>query len=390
VGNPPTISCGVLVFVSWRLPGKAGQRGEESQVIDRLDAIAKRHRDIENEMARPDVATDHEKLTKLAREQRSMREIFDAYEAYKRAKHEMESAHEMLRHEKDAEMQEYLRSEERRAAEQMAQLDERLKVLLLPKDPNDEKDVVVEIQGAEGGEEAALFAADLFRMYNKWAEKKGWKIEVVDASPTEKGGFDKIEFEVHGQGAYSQLKYEGGVHRVQRVPKTEAQGRIHTSAATVAVMPEADPVEVELKPEDLDIKASTSTGPGGQSVNTTYSAIRITHRPTGLVVSIQDEKSQLQNKEKAMRVLRARLYEMKLAEQQEAIGAQRRGMVRSGNRSEKIRTYNFKENRVTDHRINLTLHKLDRVMAGELDELVSAAITAERTAQLNGENPATS
>jgi peptide chain release factor 1 len=353
-------------------------------MIDRLEAIARRYREIEQEMGRPDVATDHEKLTRLAREQRSMREIVAAYEAYCRARHEMESAREMLRHEKDAEMQEYLRSEERRAEGSLAELDEKLKVLLLPKDPNDDKDVVVEIQGAEGGEEAALFAADLFRMYNRWAEKKGWKVDVVDASPTEKGGFDKIEFEVHGHGAYSQLKYEGGVHRVQRVPKTEAQGRLHTSAATVAVLPEADPVEVELKPEDLDIKASTSTGPGGQSVNTTYSAIRITHRPTGLVVSIQDEKSQLQNREKALRVLRARLYEMKLAEQQEAIGAQRRGMVRSGNRSEKIRTYNYKQNRVTDHRIDLDLHKLDQVMNGDLDELVSALAAAERTAQLNG------
>jgi len=335
-------------------------------------------------MARPEGSADHERLTKLAREQRSLREIVDAYDAYRRARHEMDSAREMLRHEKDADMQEYLRSEERRAGEQLAELEEKLKLLLLPKDPNDDRDVVVEIQGAEGGDEAALFAADLFRMYARWAEKKGWKVEVVDASPTGIGGYDKITFEVHGHGAYSQLKYEGGVHRVQRVPKTEAQGRIHTSAATVAVLPEADPVEVELRPEDLEIKASTSTGPGGQSVNTTYSAIRITHRPSGLVVSIQDEKSQLQNKEKAMRVLRARLYEMKLAEQQEAIGAQRRGMVRSGNRSEKIRTYNFKDNRVTDHRINLTLHKLDRVMQGDLDDLVSALIAAERSAQLNG------
>jgi len=368
-----------------RLPGKAGQRGKV-EVINRLEATARRYHEIENEMARPEVATDHEKLTRLAREQRSLRETVQAYDAYRRAQREMESAREMLRHEKDADMQEYMRSEERRAAEQVAQLEEKLKVLLLPKDPNDDRDVVVEIQGAEGGDEAALFAADLFRMYTRWAEKKGWKVEVVDASPTGIGGYDKITFEVHGQGAYSQLKYEGGVHRVQRVPKTEAQGRIHTSATTVSVLPEADPVEVELKPEDLEIKASTSTGPGGQSVNTTYSAIRITHKPTGIAVSIQDEKSQLQNKEKAMRVLRARLYEMKLAEQQEAIGAQRRGMVRSGNRSEKIRTYNFKDNRVTDHRINLTLHKLDRVMAGDLDELVSSLIGAERTAQLNGGN----
>jgi peptide chain release factor 1 len=356
-------------------------------LIDRLDAIAKRYHDIEDEMSRPEVARDHAQLTKLAREQRSLREIVTAYERYKRAQREMESAHEMLRHEKDADMQEYLRTEERRAAAQVGELEEELKILLLPKDPNDDRDVIVEIQGAEGGEEAALFAADLFRMYSKWAEKKGWKIEVVDVSPSEKGGFDKIVFEVHGQGAYSQLKFEGGVHRVQRVPKTEAQGRIHTSAATVAVMPEADPVEVEIKPEDLEIKTSTSTGPGGQSVNTTYSAIRMTHKPTGLVVSMQDEKSQLQNREKALRVLRARLYDLKLAEQQEAIGAERRSMVGTGGRSEKIRTYNFKENRVTDHRIKLTLHKLDQVMAGDLDELVEALIAADRAARL-GDNGA--
>ena len=353
-------------------------------MIDRLEAISRRYHEIESEMGRPEVAVDHAQLTKLAREQRTLRETVEAYEAFKRARHELDSARELLRHEKDTEMLDYLRAEEHRAAAQVGELDERLKVLLLPKDPNDDRDVVVEIQGAEGGEEAALFAADLFRMYSKWAERKGWKVEVVDVSPSEKGGYDKIVFEVHGHGAYSQLKYEGGVHRVQRVPKTEAQGRIHTSAATVSVMPEADPVEVELKPEDLEIKTSTSQGPGGQSVNTTYSAIRLTHKPSGLVVSIQDEKSQLQNKEKAMRVLRARLYELKLAEQQAAIGAQRRGMVGSGNRSEKIRTYNFKANRVTDHRINLDLHRLDQVMAGDLDELVEALINADRAAGLNG------
>ncbi|HEY4912654.1 MAG TPA: peptide chain release factor 1 [Candidatus Dormibacteraeota bacterium] len=353
-------------------------------MIDRLEGIARRHREIESEMAKPEVASDHEQLTKLAREQRALRDTVQTYEAYKKARHELESARELQKHERDAEMQEYLRAEEHRAAAQLAELDEKLKVLLLPKDPNDDRDVVVEIQGAEGGEEAALFAGDLFRMYTKWAERKGWKVDVVEESPTEKGGFDKVVFEVHGHGAYSQLKFEGGVHRVQRVPKTEAQGRIHTSAATVAVMPEADPVEVELKPEDIEIKTSTSQGPGGQSVNTTYSAIRITHKPTGLQVSIQDEKSQLQNKEKALRVLRARLYEIKLAEQQEKIGAQRRGMVGTGSRSEKIRTYNFKESRVTDHRIKLTLHRLDSVMNGDLDELVAALVNAERAALLEG------
>ncbi len=353
-------------------------------MIDRLEAIRKRYHEIESEMGRPEVATDHEKLTKLAREQRTLREVVSTFEQFRRAQQEVESAHEMLKHEKDPEMQEFLRSEQHRGEAHVAELEEKLKVLLLPKDPNDDRDVIVEIQGAEGGEEAALFAADLFRMYGRWAEKKGWKVEVAEVSPSEKGGFDKIAFEVHGHGAYSQLKYEGGVHRVQRVPKTEAQGRIHTSAATVAVMPEADPVEVEIKPEDLEIKTSTSTGPGGQSVNTTYSAIRMTHKPTGLVVSMQDEKSQLQNREKALRVLRARLYELKLAEQQAAIGAERRLMVGTGGRSEKIRTYNFKENRVTDHRIKLTLHKLDQVMAGDLDELVSALIAAGRAAQLGG------
>jgi peptide chain release factor 1 len=356
-------------------------------LIDRLDGIARRYREIEAEMGRPEVASDHAQLTKLAREQRALRDTVQTYEAYRKARQELESARELQKNERDAEMQEYLKAEEHRASAQVAELEEKLKVLLLPKDPNDDRDVVVEIQGAEGGEEAALFAGDLFRMYTKWAERKGWKVDVVEESPTEKGGFDKVVFEVHGHGAYSQLKFEGGVHRVQRVPKTEAQGRIHTSAATVAVMPEADPVEVELKPEDIEIKTSTSQGPGGQSVNTTYSAIRITHKPTGLMVSIQDEKSQLQNKEKALRVLRARLYEIKLAEQQAAIGAQRRGMVGTGSRSEKIRTYNFKENRVTDHRIKLTLHRLDSVMNGDLDELMAALVNAERSALLNGNPP---
>jgi peptide chain release factor 1 len=356
-------------------------------LIDRLDGIARRYREIEAEMGRPEVASDHAQLTALAREQRALRDTVATYEAYRKARHEFDYARELQKNERDPEMQEYLRAEEHRASAQVADLDEKLKVLLLPKDPNDDRDVVVEIQGAEGGEEAALFAGDLFRMYTKWAERKGWKVDVVEESPTEKGGFDKVVFEVHGHGAYSQLKFEGGVHRVQRVPKTEAQGRIHTSAATVAVMPEADPVEVELRPEDIEIKTSTSQGPGGQSVNTTYSAIRITHKPTGMQVSIQDEKSQLQNKEKALRVLRARLYEIKLAEQQEKIGAQRRGMVGTGSRSEKIRTYNFKENRVTDHRIKLTLHRLDTVMNGDLDELVAALVNAERSALLDGHSP---
>ncbi|MGH7763588.1 MAG: PCRF domain-containing protein, partial [Candidatus Dormibacteraceae bacterium] len=248
-------------------------------MIDRLESIARRYREIEVEMGRPEVASDHAQLTKLAREQRAMRETYETYEAYRKAQHELGSARELLKHEKDSEMQEYLHAEERRSAAQFAELDEKLKVLLLPKDPNDDRDVIVEIQGAEGGEEAALFAGDLFRMYTKWAEKKGWKTEVVDATPSEKGGFDKIEFEVHGHGAYSQLKYEGGVHRVQRVPKTEAQGRIHTSTVTVAVLPEADEVDVKISPAELEWDVMRSTGAGGQSVNTTDSAVRVTHKP---------------------------------------------------------------------------------------------------------------
>src|SRR3982075_4291182 len=355
-------------------------------MIDRLEGIARRYKEIEAEMARPEVASDHAQLTKLAREQRALRDTVQTYDAYKRARQEFESARELQKHEKDPEMQEYLRAEEHRATAQLAELEEKLKLLLLPKDPNDDRDVVVEIQGAEGGQEAALFAADLYRMYQRWAEAKRWKVELIDIQESGIGGYDRVSFEVHGQGAYSQLKYEGGVHRVQRVPQTESQGRIHTSAATVTVMPEADPVEMEIKPEDLEIKTSTSTGPGGQSVNTTYSAIRMTHKPTGLVVSMQDEKSQLQNREKALRVLRARLYDLKLAEQQAAIGAERRSMVGTGGRSEKIRTYNFKENRVTDHRIKLTLHRLDSVMNGDLDELVTALVHADRSAQLDGSN----
>ena len=355
-------------------------------MIDRLEAIQRRHGELQEQMASPEVVSDPQRLATLGRELRGMQELVQAYGQYRDARLQADEARELLRQERDPEMQEFLRGEEHAAQQRQADLEERLKVLLLPRDPNDDRDVVVEIQGAEGGQEAALFAADLFRMYSRWAESKGWKIDVIDAQPTGIGGFDRIEFEVHGDGAYSQLKFEGGVHRVQRVPETESQGRIHTSAATVAVLPEADEVEIDLPEKDIKIETSTSTGPGGQSVNTTYSAIRITHLPTGMVVSIQDEKSQLKNKDKALRVLRTRLYERKLAEQHAAMDARRRSMVRSGNRSEKIRTYNFKENRVTDHRINVTLYKLDRILSGDLDDLITLLAAAEREAQLNDQN----
>jgi peptide chain release factor 1 len=357
-------------------------------MIDRLDAVARRHRELHEALGRPEVVSDPQQLASLGRELRGLEPLVEAYDGYRAAATQLEEARELLREDPDPEMQRYARDEEHVAQQRLADLEERLKVLLLPRDPNDDRDVVVEIQGAEGGQEAALFATDLFRMYSRWTESRGWKIDVIDRQETGIGGFDRIVFEVHGEGAYSQLKFEGGVHRVQRVPETESQGRIHTSAATVSVLPEADEVEIDLPDKDLKIETSTSTGPGGQSVNTTYSAIRITHLPTGLVVSIQDEKSQLKNKEKALRVLRTRLYERKLAEQQAELGARRRSMVRGGNRSEKIRTYNFKENRVTDHRINVTLYKLDRVLSGELDELITLLAAAEREAQLNEHAPA--
>jgi peptide chain release factor 1 len=350
-------------------------------VIDRLESLVARHRDLQEEMAKPEVVADPARLARLGRELHELEELVRVYDDYRRAQRELEEARELLRQERDPEMQEFLRGEHHASEQRMRALEDRLRVLLLPRDPNDSRDVVVEIQAAEGGQEAALFAADLFRMYCRWADAKGWRIEVVDLQETGIGGFDRIEFEVHGEGAYSQLRFEAGVHRVQRVPETESQGRIHTSAATVAVLPEPDEVEVELPEKDLKIETSTSTGPGGQSVNTTYSAVRITHLPTGMVVSIQDEKSQLKNREKALRVLRARLYQRRLAEQQAEIGQLRRAMVRSGNRSEKIRTYNFKENRVTDHRINLTLYKLDRILSGELDELITQLAAAEREAR---------
>jgi peptide chain release factor 1 len=353
-------------------------------VIERLEAIADRYRQLQEEMATPEVAQDHEALARLGREERGMRDLVEAYQERKRVQHQLEDARELLKQGNDAEMHEYLRSEAQAAEARLADIDEQLRELLLPKDPNDDRDVIVEIQGAEGGQEAALFARDLFNMYARWAETKGWKVEVMDVRENGIGGFDRIEFEVRGHGAYSQLKYEGGVHRVQRVPETESQGRVHTSAATVAVLPEADPVEIELPEKDIKFETSTSTGPGGQSVNTTYSAVRLTHIPTGLVVSIQDEKSQLKNREKALRVLRARLYDMKNAEQHAAQDAERRTMVRSGNRSEKIRTYNFKENRLSDHRIGQNLYKLDRILQGDLDELVGLLASADRAAQLNG------
>src|SRR2546422_1822973 len=328
-------------------------------------------------MSDPAVIGDRERYAEVGRAYRALEPAHALAQEYRKAADDAAGARELLSEDgDDPELRELLQASEARLAE----LEEEIRLAMVEPDPNDEKDVIVEIRAGTGGEEAGLFAGDLYRMLTRYAERRGFKPESLSIADGD------YTFAIRGRGAYSVFKHEAGTHRVQRVPETESQGRIHTSTATVAVLPEAEEVEVHVDPTDLQVDVYRSSGPGGQAGNTTDSAARITHKPTGLVVSMQDEKSQLQNREKAERVLRDRLYDLKLAEQQAAIGAQRRGMVGSGNRSEKIRTYNFKENRVTDHRIRLTLHKLDQVMAGDLDELVSALIGAERAAQLNGGN----
>lgn len=334
----------------------------------------------------PNTLSDMDLWRKLMKEISELTPIIEKYREYKEAKSAEDEALEMLSEKPDAEFEALLREELDAAREKMPAIEEELKLLLLPKDPNDEKSVIVEIRGGTGGEEAALFAGSLFRMYSMYAENKRWKIEIMNANRTELGGYKEISFSVEGEGVYSRLKYESGVHRVQRVPETESQGRIQTSAASVAVLPEVEDVELEINPNDLKIDVFRAGGPGGQCVNTTDSAVRITHLPTGLVVSCQDEKSQHKNKDKAMKVLRSRLYDMMEAERNASIAAERKNQVGSGDRSERIRTYNFPQGRVTDHRINLTLYKLDAVMDGELDELIDALATYYRSEQLKGED----
>jgi len=356
---------------------------ERTILIDKLEDIKHRYQELSSLLNDPKTFEDREKAVALSKEQAQIRELVETYDTYTKLQEDLNAVNLLAQEEKTPETLEYLREEEDRIRNLLDECERKLKILLLPKDPNDEKDVVVEIRAGAGGEEAAIFAADLFRMYSRYAESQGWTIEIVEARETPLGGLDPVIFEVHGKGAYSKLKYEAGVHRVQRVPETESYGRTHTSTATVAVLPEPDNVEVEIDlNKDIRIDTFNSTGPGGQSVNTTYSAVRITHLPTGIVVTCQDERSQLKNKEKALRVLKARLYQMKLAEQSKQIEEQRRSMVQSGERAEKIRTYNFKENRVTDHRINLTLYKLDQILAGDLDELITALAAAEQDEKL--------
>ena len=349
---------------------------------DKLKTIEEHYQYLEEQLSDPEVIKDQQVWQKYTREHAELGETVEVYRRAKKVDSELQEAREMLQEKPDDEMEAFLKEEIARLTEEQEQLEEKLKILLLPKDPNDEKDVIMEIRAGTGGDEAALFAADLLRMYLRFAEKKAWQAEVIDSNPTDIGGFKEIVFSIKGRGAYSQLKYESGVHRVQRIPTTESGGRIHTSAATVAVLPEAEEVEININSQDLRLDTFCSTGPGGQSVNTTQSAVRITHLPTNTVVTCQDEKSQLKNREKAMRVLRARLLDNLLAQQHSEQAEERRSQVGSGDRSERIRTYNYPQNRVTDHRIGLTLHKLEYVLQGEMDEIIESLIAHERAEQM--------
>jgi peptide chain release factor 1 len=355
----------------------------------KLDELRLHFSETVNELADPEVLADQDRYREVSIRHAELRPIIETFDKYQDAVAEMNDAVEMAAAEQDIEMKSYLEGVADEQRSRRDSLETELRVMLVPKDPNDDKDVIVEIRAAAGGEEAALWGADLYRMYERFAERHGWKTEPINTSFTGGGGLKDATFSVKGRGAYSRLKYEAGPHRVQRVPKTESQGRIHTSIATVAVLPEAEDVEVEIHDNDLQVDTFRSTGPGGQSVNTTDSAVRITHLPTGLVVTCQDEKSQLQNKLKAMRVLRARLLQQQRAEQQGKQASARRSQVGTGERAEKIRTYNFKENRVTDHRVGLTLHSLAGVLDGDLDEFHTALIADEATDawQLNDSDP---
>lgn len=351
-------------------------------MLEKLQAVEDKYRELESLISDPEVMADMTKWQAYTKEHAALTPIVTEFRRYKEVVKGIEEAKSMLGEALDHEMHAFVEGELADLMEKKEQLDKKLPILLLPKDPNDEKNVIVEIRGGVGGEEAALFAGDLFRMYSRYAEKKGWKVELMDVNPTEIGGFKEVTFMVTGSGAYSYLKYESGTHRVQRVPVTESGGRIHTSAATVAVLPEAGDVDVAINPADLRIDTYCASGAGGQYVNRTETAIRITHLPTGIVVQCQDEKSQLKNKEKAMKVLRARILDKARQEQEAAVAADRRSQVGSGDRSERIRTYNFPQGRVTDYRIGLTLHKIDAILDGDLDELLAALITADQAERL--------
>ncbi len=354
-------------------------------MFDKLSVLEEKYEELNMKVADPDIIADQSNWQKLMKEVSDLEPIVAKYKEYKNTKDDIEGAKEILETSNDEEFRVLAKMELSEKEDLMEKIQEELKILMLPKDPNDDKNVIVEIRGGAGGDEAALFAGVLFRMYSMYASSRNWKVEVMSSNETGIGGYKEIVFMINGKGAYSRLKFESGVHRVQRVPETESSGRIHTSTATVAVLPEVEDVDVELNLNDVRVDVFRSSGNGGQSVNTTDSAVRLTHMPTGIVISMQDEKSQLKNKEKAFKILRAKLYDIELEKAQKAVAAERKSQVGTGDRSERIRTYNYPQGRVSDHRINMTLYKLDQFVNGDLDEMLDALITTDQTEKMQAE-----